>query len=278
MAILNLKLKQQLLELQNEEILASGGVKVDRCAFTFDETWEGYTRTGVFYQDKNKVQYAVLEKDNTCEIPPAAREKEGRMYVGVFGIKGSKILTSTLIFVDINEGAISGQNVSTETTDDVFLAIISQYQAIMDMVAEQNLKIEEANKLLEEQTEILENLNYFETEALEARMSKMEMTLDRYGGVIEEEHQMLNDKLQEIENKAFLIENIEITFDGNNQFKLEDERITGRSVVNAYFGVIEVDYLLNNTIYVESFNGYVLFTAGTKIEETLKCTLEVRGI
>lgn len=277
MAVLNLKLKQQLLELQNEEILASGGVKVDRCAFTFDEAWEGYTCTGVFYQDKNSVQYAVLEKDNTCEIPPAARAKEGRMYVGVFGINGTKILTSTLVFVDINEGAISGENVSTEPTDDVFLAIIAQYQAIMDMVSEQNQKLDEAKDVLEEQTEILEELNVFETEALEHRMSAMELTLDNYGSVIEEEHQMVNDKLQEIEEKAFLIENIQVTFDENNQFKYEDGRITHRSVVNAYFGVIEVEYLLNNNIYVESFDGYVLFTAGTTIEEPVVCTLEVRG-
>ena len=277
MAVLNLKLKQQLLELQNEEILASGGVKVDRCAFTFDETWEDYTCTGVFYQDKNSVQYAVLEKDNTCEIPPAARAKEGRMYVGVFGIKGSKILTSTLVFVDVNEGAISGQNVSTEPTDDVFLAIISQYQAIMDMVADQNLKLEEANEILKEQTELLEKLNVFEVDALESRMSAMEIKLAGYGEIIEEEHQAVNDKLQEIEDKFFIIRDVNVAFDENNQFRLDDERITSESVVNAYFGVIEVDYLLNNTIYVESFDGYVLFTAGTKIEETVVCTLEVRG-
>lgn len=277
MAVLNLKLKQQLLELQNEEILASGGVKVDRCAFTFDETWEDYTCTGVFYQDKNSVQYAVLEKDNTCEIPPAARAKEGRMYVGVFGIKGSKILTSTLVFVDVNEGAISGQNVSTEPTDDVFLAIISQYQAIMDMVADQNLKLEEANEILKEQTELLEKLNVFEVDALESRMSAMEIKLGEYGEIIEEEHQAVNDKLQEIEDKFFIIRDVNVAFDENNQFRLDDERITSESVVNAYFGVIEVDYLLNNTIYVESFDGYVLFTAGTKIEETVVCTLEVRG-
>ena len=277
MAVLNLKLKQQLLELQNEEILASGGVKVDRCAFTFDETWEDYTCTGVFYQDKNSVQYAVLEKDNTCEIPLAARAKEGRMYVGVFGIKGSKILTSTLVFVDVNEGAISGQNVSTEPTDDVFLAIISQYQAIMDMVADQNLKLEEANEILKEQTELLEKLNVFEVDALESRMSAMEIKLAGYGEIIEEEHQAVNDKLQEIEDKFFIIRDVNVAFDENNQFRLDDERITSESVVNAYFGVIEVDYLLNNTIYVESFDGYVLFTAGTKIEETVVCTLEVRG-
>ena len=277
MAVLNLKLKQQLLELQNEEILASGGVKVDRCSFAFDETWEGYTCTGVFYQDKNSVQYAVLEKDNTCEIPPAARAKEGRMYVGVFGIKGSKILTSTLVFVDVNEGAISGENVSTEPTDDVFLAIIAQYQAIMDMVAEQNMKLEEANEILMEQTELLEKLNVFEVDALESRMSAMEIKLGEYGEIIEEEHQAVNDKLQEIEDKFFLIKDVNVVFDENNQFRLDDERITSESVVNAYFGVIEVDYLLNNTIYVESFDGYVLFTTGTKIEETVVCTLEVRG-
>lgn len=277
MAVLNLKLKEQLLELQNEEILASGGVKVDRCSFIFDEAWDGYTCTGVFYQDKNSVQYAVLENDNSCEIPPAARAKEGRMYIGVFGTKGSKILTSTLVFVDINEGSISGENVSTEPTDDVFVAIIAQYQAIMDMVAEQNLKLEEANQILKEQTELLEKLNVFEVEALENRMSKMEMTLDGYGRVIAEEHQAVNDKLQEIEDKSFLIKNVNVVFDENNQFRLDDERITEESVVNAYFGVIEVEDLLKNNIYVESFNGYVLFTAGAAIEGSHICTLEVRG-
>lgn len=277
MAVLNLKLKEQLLELQNEEILASGGVKVDRCSFTFDEAWDGYTCTGVFYQDKNSVQYAVLENDNSCEIPSAARAKEGRMYIGVFGTKGSKILTSTLVFVDINEGAISGENVSTEPTDDVFVAIIAQYQAIMDMVAEQNLKLEEANQILKEQTELLEKLNVFEVEALENRMSKMEMTLDDYGRVIAEEHQAVNDKLQEIEDKSFLIKNVNVVFDENNQFRLDDERIREESVVNAYFGVIEVEDLLKNNIYVESFNGYVLFTAGVAIEGSHICTLEVRG-
>lgn len=277
MAVLNLKLKEQLLELQNEEILASGGVKVDRCSFIFDEAWDGYTCTGVFYQDKNSVQYAVLENDNSCEIPPAARAKEGRMYIGVFGTKGSKILTSTLVFVDINEGSISGENVSTEPTDDVFVAIIAQYQAIMDMVAEQNLKLEEANQILQEQTELLEKLNVFEVEALENRMSKMEMTLDGYGRVIAEEHQAVNDKLQEIEDKSFLIKNVNVVFDENNQFRLDDERIREESVVNAYFGVIEVEDLLKNNIYVESFNGYVLFTAGAAIEGSHICTLEVRG-
>ena len=38
-----------------------------------------------------------------------------------------------------------------------------------------------------------------------------------------------------------------------------------------------VEELMKNTIYVESFNGYVLFTAGATIEGSHICTLEVRG-
>jgi hypothetical protein len=277
MAQIELKLEKQLLTIQNREILASGGMNVDRCAFTFDESWEGYTCTGVFYQDKDSVQYSVLKKDNTCDIPPAARANKGRMYIGVFGVKGSSILTSTLDTIDIQEGSISGNNVSTEPTDDVFLAIISQYQAIMDMVAEQNLKLEEANQILAEQMELLERLNVFEVDALEHRMSAMEITLGSYTTIMDEMKKEVDEKLEFIENSAFVIPEIQITFDENNEFKYEDERITSNSVVNAYFGAIEVETLLRNNIYVESFDGYILFTCAIPLSDPVVCTVEVRG-
>lgn len=277
MAQIELKLEKQLLTIQNREILASGGMNVDRCAFTFDESWEGYTCTGVFYQDKNSVQYAVLEKDNTCIIPPAARASEGRMYIGVFGVKGSSILTSTLDTIDIQEGSISGNNVSTEPTDDIFLAIIAQYQAIMDLVAEQNMKLEEANQILAEQMELLERLNVFEVDALEHRMSAMEMTLGSYTVVMDEMKNEVDEKLEFIENSAFVIPEIQITFDENNEFRYEDERITSNSVANAYFGAIEVETLLRNNIYVETFDGYILFTCAVPLSDPVVCTVEVRG-
>lgn len=277
MAQIELKLEKQLLTIQNREILASGGMNVDRCAFTFDESWEGYTCTGVFYQDKNSVQYAVLEKDNTCIIPPAARASEGRMYIGVFGVKGSSILTSTLDTIDIQEGSISGNNVSTEPTDDIFLAIIAQYQAIMDLVAEQNMKLEEANQILAEQMELLERLNVFEVDALEHRMSAMEMTLGSYTVVMDEMKNEVDEKLEFIENSAFVIPEIQITFDENNEFRYEDERITSNSVANAYFGAIEVEMLFRNNIYVETFDGYILFTCAVPLSDPVVCTVEVRG-
>lgn len=277
MAQIDLKLEKQLLTIQNREILASGGVSVDKCAFAFDETWEGYNCTGVFYQNKNSVQYAVLNKDNTCDIPPAARANKGRMYIGVFGVKGSSILTSTLDTIDIQEGSISGDNVSTEPTDDVFLAIIAQYQAIMDAITEQNMKLEEANQYISEQMEILERLNVFEVDSLEQRMSAMEITLGSSTGELERVVREVDEKMELIENSSFLITDVEVAFDENNEFKLLDERVTENSIVNAYFSAIEVESLLRNKVYVESFDGYILFTCVMAVSDPFVCTVEVRG-
>lgn len=277
MAQIKLRLEKQLLTIQNREILASGGVNVDRCSFVFDESWEGYTFTGVFYQDKSKVQYAVLEKDNTCEIPPAARANKGRMYIGVFGVKGASVLTSTLDTIDIQEGSISGGNVSMEPTDDVFLAMVAQYQAIMDAITEQNMKLEEANQYISEQMEILERLNVFEVDSLEQRMSAMEITLGGYTGDVDRVVGEVDEKLEMIENSAFLIHDVEVVFDENNEFKLPDERVTENSIVNAYFSAIEAEALLGNKVYVESFDGYILFTCTMAVSNPVVCTVEVRG-
>ena len=88
------------------EIIASGDSNFDSCEFTFDKTWDGFVKTAVFYQEKTNVQYVVLGNDDTCMIPAAAMAKAKRMYIGVFGIKGTAVITSTLGTIDIIEGAI----------------------------------------------------------------------------------------------------------------------------------------------------------------------------
>lgn len=134
MAQIEFILEKQLLVIQNQEIISSGDMDYDMCSFTFDSTWEGFTKTGVFYQDKNNVQYAVLDADGSCTIPAQAMAKEGNLYIGVFGIDGSKVMTSTVERIYIRQGAISGDTVNTEPSDDIFLAIISQYQRIAEMM------------------------------------------------------------------------------------------------------------------------------------------------
>ncbi len=280
MAELHIELEKQLLTLKDQEIISSGNSNFDHCVFIFDNSWSGFVKTAVFYQDKRNVQYMVLDNDNACMIPAAAMTKAGRMYIGVFGIKDTTVLTSSLAYIDIVEGAISGDAVSTEPTDDVFLAIIAQYQRISNQMNDYNRNVEalrsECTELMQEvrdavsyQDEILQSLSAFDVIELELRMSNMEMTLDGYGDRI-------NSTLDRIENSAFLIRDVEVMFDDDMQCIINDERVTEESVVNVYFDAISVESVLHVAVYVESFSGYVKFSTTTKFSESLRCTIEVR--
>lgn len=287
MANLQIELEKQLLTIKNQELIASGDSNFDSCTFIFDELWEGFTKTAVFYQNKSNVQYTVLESDDTCMIPTAAMARAGRMYIGVFGIKDTAVVTSTLATIDIMEGAISGDTVSTEPTDDVFLAIIAQYQRIASLMSSYNTMAEELRQecsalmqtvddSINEQNKILQTLGAFDVIELEYRMSAMEMTLSGYGAQIQSEVETMDNLLTEIRNSAFLIRDVEVEFNDDLECIIEDERVTEDSIVNAYFDAISVESALNVAIYVESFDGYIRFSTTTKFKETLNCTIEVR--
>lgn len=104
MAQIEVLLERQMLSVVNQEIISSGDISYDTCRFSFDGTWDGFAKTGVFYQDKKNVQYAVLEADGSCMIPAQAMAREGSMYIGVFGVSGPRVMTSTVERVYIRQG------------------------------------------------------------------------------------------------------------------------------------------------------------------------------
>ncbi len=173
MAQIKILLEKQCLTIKNQEIVSSGDVNYDTCLFEFDASWTDFLKTGVFYQDKNNVQYAVLDGDGTCTIPAQAMAKEGNMYIGVFGVSGSRVMTSTVERVYIRQGAISGDTVSTDPGDDVFLAIIAQYQQMAEIMKEYDATAAELSKILENLnaynvSDVMERLKIVETDARSA--------------------------------------------------------------------------------------------------------------
>ncbi len=265
MAQIEIILEKQLLTIQNREVIASGDCNYDKCAFTFDEAWEGYIKTAVFYQKKQKVYYAVLDNEDKCTIPSPALTEAAPLYIGVFGVMGNRVITSTMDSISIVEGAVSGMEVDVEPSSTVFAAIVANYQAILDAITEQNRSFEEAYQLLQTQNAFLEKLNAFEIEPLENRMSAMELTLNNYGSVIDT-----------IRNLTFLIKDVEVVFDENNECRIEDERVDEGCLCTAYFDAISVEEALGHAVFVESHNGYVLILTTTNLRDPLNCTIEVR--
>lgn len=177
-AEIRIKLEGQLLTIQNQEIIASGNVNYDTCIFAFDKAWEGFVKTAAFYQDKTKVQYAVLGSDGTCTIPAAAMAKEGNMYFGVFGVNGTKVITSTVERVYIRQGAISGDTVSAEPGDDIFLAIVVQYQQVMEQMQAYDIKMDEF-------IGIMNGLNAYDVADVMKRLTAAEERLQGMDAVVE---------------------------------------------------------------------------------------------
>lgn len=283
MAQINILLEKQLLTIQNREVISSGDMNYDSCQFEFDEAWTDYIKTAVFYQNKKKVYYAVLDKENKCFIPANALAEASPLYIGVFGILGNKVITSTMDSISIVEGAVSGTELDMEPSDTVFAALVAHYQVILDTVAEQNAILERANaeyaeayKILEDQNAWLRELGAFEIEPLEIRMSEMEITLDGYGQVINMEKTAVDQTLDQIRAQNFVLSNITVNLDENNEFRIEDERVNEHCLCTAYFDAISVEQAIGHAVFVESHDGYIKIISTTKFSNPLVCTIEVR--
>lgn len=264
MARLQIELEKQLMTLKNQEIIASGDSNFDSCIFAFDASWNGFVKTAVFYQDKANVQYVVLENDNTCMVPAAAMARAGRMYIGVFGIKDTAVLTSTLVTVDIKEGAISGDTVSTEPTDDVFLAIIAQYQRIAEMMRKYEETAAQFIETIEEQNRILETLNAFDVMELNERLDTIEERMISYTNLA-----------QELIDREIIIRDVSIQF-VEGVCDIENEAITEDSLCDLYFDEYSYEIAANALIMVSSYDGYARITSSVNIAEKLKANLLIR--
>ena len=264
MAQIEIILEKQLLTIQNREVISSGDMNYDSCKFEFDEAWADYIKTAVFYQDKANVQYAVLDSNNMCMIPAAAMARAGRMYLGVFGIKDTAVVTSTVETVDIREGAISGENVSTEPTDDVFLAIIAQYQRIASMMAQYESTAEQFNTLMTEQNSILETLGAFDVTELMARLNLIEDKIVNYTSLA-----------KEIMSRETVIRDVPIKFI-NKVCRVENEIFTELSLCDVYFDEYSYEIAAKALILPVSYQGYMELTSSIDIQEELRANILVR--
>lgn len=261
MAVLTFQIDNQLLSRTNEVILSGGDSGSDTCEFTFSPEWDEYTvRTAVFWQEDKVESYSVLDSNNKCTIPAAAMRKKGYMWVGVFGVLGSSILTSTTCRIEIEEGAIEG-DINLEPSDDIFLAIIArfeqvmqkadamdaQYQNVLDKIAEQKAQLDYISTL--DVTSMQEDLDTAKADILE----------------IKQEISTITGTLR--------INNVSVDLSSDTEFTYEDARITEDMLCDVYFDTLCVDSASAAFVSAESFNGYIKFTSRYACKDILTCSI-----
>lgn len=113
---MKLQAKKQMLTITMHEALVSGSVNIYKAEFEFDNTWDGYDKIAVF-SAKNKeqstysVRREVLLTGNSCVIPWEVLAEEGKLKIGVYGVREDKRLPT--VYTD-GEIILHGAEASSE--------------------------------------------------------------------------------------------------------------------------------------------------------------------
>lgn len=91
---INFSVSGSKLTLTGSVMPLSGSFRYDKCVFTFDSEWTGFTKDVVFSMG-NSEEYTVRLSGNNCNIPEELLRESGLLKVGVTGINAAGTVIST---------------------------------------------------------------------------------------------------------------------------------------------------------------------------------------
>ena len=137
MSTIKVLVNEQSLRVINGPKIASRGVNENVVEFTFDESWDGFGKTAIFYKEfhEENVYQSIIDSDGIASVPHEATDTECKMCFGVVGIKGNVIYTTEVIKYNIVKGVpISGSESEppSPTIYQQMLSLVGQVQSDVD--------------------------------------------------------------------------------------------------------------------------------------------------
>lgn len=133
MSEIYINVADQVIDITESPLVASGGVKENYVNFTFSEEWDGFTKSAVFYQDEDNVYYSVIT-NNRAVIPWEVMTKAGRVFIGVYGVKNDVVRTSQVRAYKVVKGAITTDLNPGEATPEIYAQFIEVMNDVGEMV------------------------------------------------------------------------------------------------------------------------------------------------
>lgn len=109
--------------LSSTPLIASGGMNENIAEFDFCPLWDGFAKTAIFYRDETEKYYAIVNSENKCVIPWEVLQSDGKVFFGVYGVKGDIRRTTEILGYKIKLGAFDEKLKPSEPTPDIY----SQY-------------------------------------------------------------------------------------------------------------------------------------------------------
>ena len=126
MTTIKLYVTEQNIIIEENPLIASGDLNTVQLQASFSPEWAGFSRTAVFYQDEANAYHAVLGHDNTCLIPWEVLAHEGTLYLGIYGMKDDRRMTTEIIRYTIHKGAWLETQAPADPSPDIYAQISAE--------------------------------------------------------------------------------------------------------------------------------------------------------
>lgn len=178
----------QVLTVVQRPTIASGDQNSVNVQVEFDAFWDSYAKSVVFFTDKNPTVYEAVLTDSICTIPREVLSESGRLFIGVRGVNGNKIKTSTLVRYKIVEGAPAGTGTLVPPSSTVYQQLLSQLQLVIDKLEVERQRINVIASLPEGSTTA-------DAELADIRVGYDGTTYDNAGEAVRGQARQANDRL-----------------------------------------------------------------------------------
>lgn len=113
------------LMIINLPVLASGSVGVDAVEFSFCPTWDGFTKTAIFYLSNGTTKPVSLDDSGKCSIPPEILRSDEPFEFGAVGLKDGLTLTTERLKYTPKPGSYFPTSIS-EPSPSIYQQIVEK--------------------------------------------------------------------------------------------------------------------------------------------------------
>lgn len=153
MSVIKLECREHELSLTEETVLASGSVNADKVEFTFCPAWNGFKKKIAVFFLRQSIPYCwELAENNVATIPQEAADFDGEMKIGVFGVAGDTVYSSTFVTKKIEKGCITKGLSPSKQTPDLWAQVLLEFDKFKEDVSAAE-EIRTASEISRAQTE-----------------------------------------------------------------------------------------------------------------------------
>lgn len=156
MSVIKITVDDQNLHITDSPKIAAQGVNENYVEFAFSADWDGFGKTAIFYNesDPETIYTSLVDGNSLALIPHEITASEGRISLGLSGVKDNVVKTSEILTYKIVKGLYVAE--SSDPSPGIYEQMLSMVGAIQSDQAAFKSEIEES--IAEFETEAAEDI------------------------------------------------------------------------------------------------------------------------